>query len=146
MSCLVAHQIYKGCSSWIKKTQKKDLKEKRPERIFNAKWCEGRPWLKYDRDENVMTCTICTKYSNRGETGNLKKLALELEHEIEREFELNQIKCYILITPMYMPNTCRLVWNKNYMLSEISVKVFRSGIKLVGPAETDIVGPIVLQS
>jgi regulator of RNase E activity RraA len=34
-------------------------------------------------------------------------------------------------------------WNKNYMLSEISVKVFRSGIKLVGPAETDIVGPIV---
>jgi hypothetical protein len=33
---------------------------------------------------------------------------------------------------------CRLVWNKNYMLSEISVKVFRSGRKLVGPAETDI--------
>jgi hypothetical protein len=32
-----------------------------------------------------------------------------------------------------------LVWNKNYMLSEISVKVFRSGRKLVGPAETDIV-------
>jgi hypothetical protein len=35
---------------------------------------------------------------------------------------LNEIKCYILITLMYMPNTCRLVWNKNYMLSEISVK------------------------
>jgi hypothetical protein len=35
---------------------------------------------------------ISTKYSNRGETGNLKKLALELEHEIEREFELNEIK------------------------------------------------------
>jgi hypothetical protein len=52
---------------------------------------------------------------------------------------LNEIKCYILITLMYMPNTCRLVWNKNYMLSEISVKVFRSGRKLVGPAETDIV-------
>ena len=49
---------------------------------------------------------------------------------------LNEIKCYIL---MYMPNTCRLVWYKNYMLSEISVKVFRSGRKLVGPAETDIV-------
>ena len=35
-------------------------KEKRPEfkkRIFNAKWCEGRSWLKYDRDGNVMTCT-----------------------------------------------------------------------------------------
>jgi hypothetical protein len=28
-----------------------------------------------------------------------------------------------------MPNTCRLVWNKNYMLSEISVKVFRSKFK-----------------
>ena len=39
-----------------------------------------------------------------------------------------------------MPNTCRLVWNKSYMFSEISVKVFRSGRKLVaiGPAETDI--------
>ena len=44
-------------------------KEKRSERIFNAKWCEGRSWLKYDRDENVMTCTICTKYGKRGETG-----------------------------------------------------------------------------
>ena len=30
---------------------------KRPERFFNAKWCEGRPLLKYDRDENAMTCT-----------------------------------------------------------------------------------------
>jgi hypothetical protein len=34
-----------------------------------------------------MTCTICTKYGKRGETGNLKKkLAMEVEHEIEREF------------------------------------------------------------
>jgi hypothetical protein len=60
---------------------------------------------------------------------NLKKLTLEVEHEIEREFiklnVLNEIKCYILITLMYMPNTCRLVWNKNCMLSEISVKAFR---------------------
>jgi hypothetical protein len=40
---------------------------------------------------------------------------------------------------MYMPNTFRLVWNKNYMLSEIPVKVFRSGRKLEDPAETDIV-------
>jgi len=32
------------------------------------------------------------------------------------------------------------------MLSKISVKVLRSGRKLVGPAETDSVGPIVLQS
>jgi hypothetical protein len=92
-------------------------KEKRPERIFNANWCEGRPWLKYDRDENVMTCTICTKYGKRGETGNLNNYD-------------NLSGC---------PNTCRLIWNKNYMLSEISVKVFRSGRKLVGPTETDIV-------
>jgi hypothetical protein len=27
-----------------------------------------------------------TKNGKRGETGNLKKLALEVEHEIEREF------------------------------------------------------------
>ena len=47
-------------------------KEKRPEWIFNAKWCEGCPWLKYDHDENAMTGTICTKYDKRGETGNLK--------------------------------------------------------------------------
>jgi hypothetical protein len=41
---------------------------------------------------------------------------------------------------MYMHNACRLVWNKNYMLSEISViSTFRYGRKLVGPAETDIV-------
>ena len=97
MSCLVAHQIYKGCSSWIKKAGTSDSatnaekrfkyeKEKRPEQIFNAKWCKGRPWLKYDRDENVMTCTICTKNGKREETGNLKIFALEMEHEIEREF------------------------------------------------------------
>jgi hypothetical protein len=29
---------------------------------------------------------ICTKYGKRGETGNLKELAVEVEHEIEREF------------------------------------------------------------
>ena len=117
-------------------------KEKRPERIFNAKW--WGQWLKYDRDENIMTCTICTKYGKRGETGNLKKIAMEVEHEIEREFIW--IKCiewnkmlHLNNTYVYVQYTCRLVWNKNYMLSEISVKVFRSGRKLVGPAETDIV-------
>ena len=68
---VVAHKIYKikGCSSWIKKASTshnatnaekrfKYEKEKSPERIYNAKWREGRPWLKYDPDENVMTCTI----------------------------------------------------------------------------------------
>ena len=61
---------------------------------------------------------------NEGKLEIYKKLVLEVEHEIEREFiklnVLNEIKCYILITLMYMPNTCRLVWNQNYMLSEIS--------------------------
>jgi hypothetical protein len=33
-----------------------------------------------------MTCTICTKNGKREETGNLKIFALEMEHEIEREF------------------------------------------------------------
>jgi hypothetical protein len=33
-----------------------------------------------------MTCTICTKYGKRGETGNIKKIAMEVEHEIESEF------------------------------------------------------------
>ena len=59
----------------VQQMQKKRFKYekvKRPDWIFNAKWCEGRPWLKYDRDENVMTCT---KYGKRGETGNLKKIS-----------------------------------------------------------------------
>jgi hypothetical protein len=41
-------------------------KEKRPEWIFNAKWCEGCPWLKYDRDENFITCVSAgPKHFNR---------------------------------------------------------------------------------
>jgi hypothetical protein len=35
----------------------------------------------------------------------------------ENLFELNvlkEIKCYILITLMYMPNTCRLVWDQGF--------------------------------
>jgi hypothetical protein len=33
--------------------------------------------------------TICTKYGKRGETGNLKKLALEVEHEIDRSYTIS---------------------------------------------------------
>ena len=67
--------------------QKKDLDMKRRKDLNGFSTQNGaKAWLKYDRDENVMTCTICTKYGKRGETGNLKKLALEVEHEIEREF------------------------------------------------------------
>ena len=63
----------------------------------------AKAWLKYDRDENVMTCTICTKYGKRGETGNLKKLALEVEHEIEREFIW--IKCIEWNKMLHLNNT-----------------------------------------
>ena len=61
---------------------------------------------------------------------------MEVEHEIEREFiwikciEWNKMlhlnNSYVYAQYMYV----RLVWNKNYMLSEISVKC-------LGPAETD---------
>ena len=68
--------------------------------------------------------TVITKYGKRGETGNLKKLALEVEHEIESEFIW--IKCiewnkmlHFNNTYVYAQYTCRLVWNKNDMLSEI---------------------------
>jgi hypothetical protein len=76
----------------VQQMQKKDLDMKRRKDLNGFSTQNGaKAWLKYDRDENVMTCTICTKYGKRGETGNLKKLALEVEHEIEREFIL--IKC-----------------------------------------------------
>jgi hypothetical protein len=39
-----------------------------PKRIFNAKWCEGRPWLKYDHDENAMTMYNMYNYGKRMET------------------------------------------------------------------------------
>jgi hypothetical protein len=72
--------ILKSINNLLQKVQQMQKKRfkyekvKRPDWIFNAKWCEGRPWLKYDRDENVMTCTICTKYGKQGETGNLNNL------------------------------------------------------------------------
>ena len=100
----------------VQQMQKKRFKyekEKRPEQIFTAKWCEGRPWLKYDRDDN--------------KCNNFRSSAVS-DHE--------KSKGHLNITYVY---TCRLVWNKNYVLSEISVKVFKFGRKLVGPAETDIV-------
>jgi hypothetical protein len=47
-----------------------------------------------------MTCTICTKYGKWGVTGNLKKLAVEVEHEIEREFIW--IKCIEWIKMLHL--------------------------------------------
>ena len=41
-------------------------KEDSPERLFNVGWCQGRPWLEYDKEKNVMVCTLCTDfYKNR---------------------------------------------------------------------------------
>ena len=74
----------------VQQMQKKDLNMKR-RKGFNAKWCEGRPWLKYDRDENVMTCT---KYGKRGETGYLKNKHLFItgcNNFRDKLFELNVI-------------------------------------------------------
>ena len=55
----------------MQQMQKKDLNLKRRKGL-NGFSMQGRSWLKYDRDENVMICTICTKYGKRGETGNIK--------------------------------------------------------------------------
>ena len=37
---------------------------KRPPRSFNEKWKEGREWLKFDPEKNIMTCTYCISYSS----------------------------------------------------------------------------------
>jgi hypothetical protein len=107
-------------------------KKKRPEWIFNVKWCEGRPWLKYDRDENVMTCTICIKYGKRGENGNLKNKPLFITNNFQSSAISDHEK-----SKGHLDALCIEQGETNYMLSEISVKVFRSSKKLVGPAETD---------
>ena len=53
---------------------------------------------------------------------------------------LNEIKCYILITLMYMSNI-HVDWYG------IKITCFQKFLlKCLGPAETDSVGPIVLQS
>ena len=55
--------------------------EKMPKRIFNAKWCEGRPWLKYDHDENAMTCTICTTMVNEWKPKSKPEAPMSLSQE-----------------------------------------------------------------
>ena len=37
-------------------------KEHRPQRKLNTKWQEGRPWLQFNLEENLMTCSICMDY------------------------------------------------------------------------------------
>ena len=50
-------------------------KECQPDRTFNQSWTQGRSWLKYDKDSNVMTCTVCTEYSysRQSTSSNLKR-------------------------------------------------------------------------
>ena len=50
-------------------------KECRPDRTFNQSWTQGCSWLKYDKDSNVMMCTVCTEYSysRQSTSSNLKR-------------------------------------------------------------------------
>jgi len=41
-------------------------KEKHPTRAYNPKWKEGRYWLKYDTEKNLMTCSVCIEYVESG--------------------------------------------------------------------------------
>jgi hypothetical protein len=45
-------------------------KEGRPERTFNQIWCQGRPWLKYNKEKNAMTCTVCTEHAETKQSSN----------------------------------------------------------------------------
>ena len=52
---------------------KENEPKKNKPRTFNYKWKENRPWLKYDPVEDVMTCSLCIKYGQKAESGNLNK-------------------------------------------------------------------------
>ena len=45
-----------------KNVKKIRYKEHRPQRKLNTKWQEGRPWLQFNLEENLMTCSICMDY------------------------------------------------------------------------------------
>jgi hypothetical protein len=91
-----------------------------------------------------MTCTICTKHGKRGETRNLKNKHLFItrcnnflssaisDHE-KSKGHLNNT--YVYICPIHVD------WYgiKITSFQKFLLKVFRSGRKLVDPAETDIV-------
>jgi hypothetical protein len=44
------------------RAKNKRCEEHRPERKLNTKWQEGRPWLQFNLEENLMTCSICMDY------------------------------------------------------------------------------------
>ena len=45
-----------------KKLSKEYEKDKRPVREFDSKWEKGRPWLKYNKIKNTMTCSYCIQF------------------------------------------------------------------------------------
>jgi hypothetical protein len=40
------------------------------ERTFIQIWCQGRPWLKYNKEKNVMTCKLCTELAETKQSSN----------------------------------------------------------------------------
>jgi hypothetical protein len=49
----------------------KDYEQKRVDRSFNYEWQIGRPWLKFDKEKGVITCTACINvYGTSGSGGS----------------------------------------------------------------------------
>ena len=48
------------------KKAKTDYEKSHRKRKFIDSWTTTRPWLKYNADENTMTCAWCTKYKKDG--------------------------------------------------------------------------------
>jgi hypothetical protein len=56
-------------------TQAENVREKHekegfPECNFNQIWCQGRLWLKYNKEKNDMTCTLCTEHAETKQSSN----------------------------------------------------------------------------
>jgi hypothetical protein len=50
--------------------REKHEKEGFPECNFNQIWCKGRLWLKYNKEKNDMTCTLCTEHAETKQSSN----------------------------------------------------------------------------
>ncbi|XP_046571462.1 uncharacterized protein LOC124279663 [Haliotis rubra] len=76
---LVCYDIDKWLSSSgpaPQTTQKK--KDAGHKLVFDTKWKQGRPWLKYVEDANeegetssMMFCSLCTKWNMKGRNGSM---------------------------------------------------------------------------
>ena len=58
----------------VSKSQRNKDYELKRERKFNPSWKEGRPWLLYDDNENVMKCSICTTQYGEGSQSDQSNL------------------------------------------------------------------------